>query len=121
MKGWPRLALTAAVAAVALFPATVAGAQDRVVPHAWIMDDQNYRQDPDENGTRSGCCGASHCRPAAPGEIVKRPDGGVLHVPTGTVLPPTSKAIYLTADPERRDFICVIGGKLVCAALKGEG
>ena len=92
-----------------------------IVPHAWIMDDEHYKRDADMDGNRAGCCGESHCQPAASGELVTLPDGGVLHVPTGTSLPKNSKAIYLTADPEGKPYKCLVGGRLVCAALPGEG
>lgn len=98
-----------------------AWAQEPAVPHDWLMDDKRYRQDPDENGTRAGCCATSHCRPAKPEDFERMADGALCHLPTGSCLPMTSRAIYLSADPERRSWVCIIGGRMVCAALAGEG
>jgi hypothetical protein len=81
-----------------------AGGQE---PHSWIMDDTRYRTE-----AGKGCCGAAHCRPAGPGELVFTKDG-YLHVPTGSTLGYGSKAVYPTRDPQGRLFICVTD-ELVC-------
>jgi hypothetical protein len=117
-----KLAIVLAAVAAAFLVIWAAGARAQSLePHAWIMDDDRYKRDPDSNGHRAGCCGTSHCQPAQPGDLVRRPDGSVLHVPSGTSLPAGSKAVYLTADPKRRAYACVVDRKLVCAALKGDG
>lgn len=109
----PRLVRAALVSLLILLPG-VAMAQ-HTGPGSWIPANPAYVTD-----SGMHCCGTSHCTPLTDGEI-ERTGSGWLHVPTQTELSDKSRAIYLTADPERKLFACVWGGKLQCLFLKGEG